>query len=333
MKHTMKKLIATLLAVVVLMTLSISLVSAADEPATSGKLDWAVMLIDQLECRANTSGNIAADYYDQIDISKPIEKQYAGKGAYAVSHFEESNSNKRIQNYRVWYPSELTDTDSKYPVIVMVNGTGITARKYLAIFEHLASWGFVVVGCDDPTAWDGWSAYKCLQYVLDKNENENSRLYKKLDTKNIGIDGHSQGGVGSINGATNYSNSKYYKAVISESCVSQGLSEGLEWPYDASKLNTATLFFAGTGNTDAESIAPQESVQFNYDAVNNGKMTAMARRVGAEHGDVLTDVEGYRTAWFCYHLKGDSYAGKAFLGTSAELLSNPQYQYAAIKNN
>lgn len=37
----------------------------------------------------------------------------------------------------------------------MVNGTGVYASKYPAVFEHLASWGFIVVGNEDPSTCTG----------------------------------------------------------------------------------------------------------------------------------------------------------------------------------
>ena len=39
-----------------------------------------------------------------------------------------------------------------YPLVVMVNGTGVAASKYKPIFEHLASWSFIVIGNEDVTA-------------------------------------------------------------------------------------------------------------------------------------------------------------------------------------
>ena len=42
--------------------------------------------------------------------------------------------------YEVWYPSEMTDSSNKYPVLVVLNGTGVKASKYKTQFEHFASW-------------------------------------------------------------------------------------------------------------------------------------------------------------------------------------------------
>ncbi|WP_294188357.1 hypothetical protein [uncultured Clostridium sp.] len=78
----------------------------------------------------------------------------------------------------------------------MVNGTGVPASKYKAIFEHLASWGFIVVGNEDGESWNGNSTSQTLDYILSLNDDVNSIFNKKINVDAIGVAGHSQGGVG-----------------------------------------------------------------------------------------------------------------------------------------
>ena len=52
----------------------------------------------------------------------------------------------------------------------------------------------------------------------------------------------------------------------------------------------------------------------------------IARRVNADHGDMLRSADGYMTAWFMYWLKGDTAAGNAFFGMNAEILTNSNWQ-------
>ena len=66
----------------------------------------------------------------------------------------------------IHYPLELESKDHKYPVVVFVNGTGVYASKYPALFEHLASWGFIVIGNEDPSTCTGDSADGTLAYLL-----------------------------------------------------------------------------------------------------------------------------------------------------------------------
>ncbi len=75
----------------------------------------------------------------------------------------------------------------------------ITKNMKLASFKHLSSWGFIIVGNDDPLTWFWDSAIKTLNYMLNLNKDNSSIFYNKIDTKKIWLSGHSQGGGGVIN--------------------------------------------------------------------------------------------------------------------------------------
>lgn len=72
------------------------------------------------------------------------------------------------------------------------------------MFKHLASWGFVVIGNDEPTSFSGVPSSNALMLLNKLNPDKNSVFYRKLNTHNAGISGHSQDGVGAINGTTNF---------------------------------------------------------------------------------------------------------------------------------
>ncbi len=55
-------------------------------------------------------------------------------------------------------------------------------------------------------------------------------------------------------------------------------------------------------------------------------LKAMARRIGAEHGQMLYSADGYVTAWFMWQLQGDEEARKAFNGDNPEIRNNKLYQ-------
>lgn len=57
----------------------------------------------------------------------------------------------------VSFHAELRASDKQYPVVMVVNGSNTPAKIYLPFFQRLASWGFVVVGMDDPQAGTGTS--------------------------------------------------------------------------------------------------------------------------------------------------------------------------------
>jgi len=105
-----------------------------------------------------------------------------------------------MKKIKVYYPNEMVlYPGKKYPLVVMVNGTGVEYPKYEATFKHLSSWGFIVAGNDDPSTADGNSAIKTSQYMLNLNNQRGSLFFNKIDPEKIGISGHSQGGAGTFN--------------------------------------------------------------------------------------------------------------------------------------
>lgn len=275
------------------------------------------------------------NYFEKTKTDKPLEARYTAMGHYEVSYSEFDAQNETYKKYEVWYPSEMETGNQKYPLVVMANGTGVPASKYFAIFEHLASWGFIVVGNEDPSCWNGDSSSKSLDYMLALNNAKGSVFYQKIDTENIGIAGHSQGGVGAINAVSNQPNRNYYKTIYTASATHLALVEGLKWPYDVSKITIPYFMVAGTLKMDAGDgvegssnvgIAPLWSLQENFSAISNDVTKILARRTNADHGDMLPYADGYMTAWFMYYLKGDSEAGKAFFGENAEILNNANWQ-------
>lgn len=59
------------------------------------------------------------------------------------------NLSKDYQKFEVWYPAEMKDCNSTYPLVVMTNGTGVKESQYKEVFKHLASWRFIAVGNED----------------------------------------------------------------------------------------------------------------------------------------------------------------------------------------
>ncbi len=280
------------------------------------------------------------DYTQTVATGGEIEATYTALGAHEVAYFEEA-TDADYQKFRVWYPTELETRDKAYPLVVMVNGTGVPASKYEAVFEHLASWGFIVIGNEDENSRTGVSSSDSLAFMLEQNRNPDSRFYGKVDEDNIGIGGHSQGGVGTINAVTNFDNGHCYKAMWTASTTSSFMTQdgglGKEWQYDVSKITIPYFMVAGAAGLDAGSatsfeesdgqgICPLWSMQENYAAVPDDTEKVMARRKDTDHGPMLYSADGYMTAWFMYHLQGDTDAAAAFVGEDAEILSNDLWQ-------
>jgi len=284
---------------------------------------------------------VPKNYWDKQVTDGKIEAKYASLGDYEVSSSvfvapeqETVDGKTYTRHFKAFYPS---DESQVYPLVVMVNGTGVPYTKYEQLFEHLASWGFVVIGTDAATSWDGAWASKELDFAL-----ETSSLSKRIDAERIAVGGHSQGGEGTYNAVTDFENGKKYRCLFALSATSNKLACGLDWShnigedneygYDLSKVNIPALMFAGTGNWDAgtsdnpDGICPLYSLQENYAAYPEGVPAVTARRKNTDHGDMLWRSDPYVTAWLCYWLKDDQEAGKAFFGDEPELAQNQNWQ-------
>lgn len=274
---------------------------------------------------------VPSNYTENIKTGGKIEATYLSAGEYEVSYFEQVVM-ENYKKYEIWYPSEMESSDKQYPVVVINNGTGVKASKCQALFEHLASWGFIVIANEEEYSWNGFAAEMSLKYLLKSNEDSTSIFYQHIDTENIGVSGHSQGGVGTINTITITEHATMYKAAFAASITQEELSFELEWEYDASKINIPFFMVAGTGDLDAQIISPLEGMTQIYDKIVDSPIRVMARRTNAEHGDMLTYANGYETAWFMWHLQGDEEAAKAFLGKTPEIISNMLYQDQKISS-
>lgn len=278
--------------------------------------------------------SVREDYYTDFTSDFPLEQKYSQLGNYEVSNIDYPSDNKSIKMVRVWYPTELENTSGKYPVIVVVNASGTPAFKYEGWFKRLATWGFVVVGNEDPQTGTGETASIMLDYLLTLPKDH--LLYERLDEENIGIVGFSQGGAGALAAVTEYDNGGAYKTIFTGSAAYQFMAGNFGWHYDVSRLAIPYFMAAGTGTTDDNGVddpakeyagvAPLSSLAENYNAMSDDVFKVRARAVGAEHEDMLARSDGYMTAWMLYQLQGDNEAAKAFVGGDAEIVQNTNWQ-------
>ena len=271
-------------------------------------------------------------YYNDVQTSAPLEQKYTLKGNYEVSYYEQGANNEQWKKYEIWYPTEMETSRGTYPLVVMVNGTGVAASKYKPVFEHLASWGFIVIGNEDESAGGGASAAASLDYMLTLHSDSNSMFYGKIDVDNIGIGGHSQGGLGTINAVTAQDNGSRYKVMYAASAPTLQISvDLLKAPFDISGVNIPCFMAAGTKKADAgdgknSGICPLVELQEKYNNISDSVTKVIARRTDTDHGDMLLYADGYMTACFLYHLQGDEEAGAVFFGDNAEILHNANWQ-------
>lgn len=292
------------------------------------------------------------NYWKYTETGGDIEAKYTALGEHEVFCKEFDANDEIIGKYAVWYPSDLENSDNKYPVVIFANGTGSTSDTYKAFFKHLSSWGFIVVGNDDKNTRTGASLNSTIDFLMQENENKDSIFYYKIDLDNIGIGGHSQGGPAVFNMVTNQEHGDMIKTLYAASATSSYHTElyGDGWEYDISKVNIPVFLTAGTGPWDAgtatnkdqvnddkngiaQGICPLWSLQENYDLLPDTIQKVIVRKKNVDHGDAHLQFDGYMTAWFMWQLQGDEEAAGAFIGTSPEILNNALYQDQCISDN
>ena len=156
----------------------------------------------------------------------------------------------------------------------------------------------------------------------EKIEDTESIFYQKVDFGNVGIVGHSQGGIGVINAITDTKHKDIYKTAVSLSPTNKELAHNLFWDYDASLIDIPILLIAGEGGGDDWVVTREQLVEI-YDDISDNKMAV--RRKSTPHNEVLYRPDGYTAAWFMWKLQDDDYAAKAFIGSDPEILSNKCY--------
>lgn len=270
------------------------------------------------------------NYTEKVPTGGEIESKYLAMGEHDVNYFE-STAMMDFQKFEIYYPSDMADMKNPLPAVVFVNGTGTPGTKYPTLQKHLASWGFITIATEEDYAWNGFSAEMCVRFLDRINSyegqinNEDNIFKGRVDLDNIGITGHSQGGIGVINAVTDQHHADIYKAAVILSSTESDMAKALMWDSDSSKIHTDTLMIASTGKTDA-SICPLESMQKTYENITADVAKIMARRNDCDHGEMLYYADGYVTAWFMWHLQQDADASKAFVGSDAEIMKNPLYQ-------
>ncbi len=270
---------------------------------------------------------VTKDYNKKIETGGDIEASYLGDGAYEISYYEEAAA-QVFEKYEIYYPKELETEDKIYPVIVVCNGTGWKASKSKPIYEHYASWGFLVIATEETYSWNAFGAEMCIVHLQRLNDHQmisdkENIFYQKIDLANVGIIGHSQGGVGVINAITNTEHKNIYKTAVALSPTNKELAEALEWPYNAALIHVPIMLISGEGGGD-DWVVTGEGLAAIYDEIPADKV--MLRRKNTDHGKTQYAEAGYVIAWFMWQLYGDAEAAKAFVGENPELLNNERYQ-------
>jgi hypothetical protein len=241
-------------------------------------------------------------------------------------------------------------TNFEHPVILWGNGTGAALPgAYSYLFEHLASWGFVVIRTTDATAGNGQSLLDARNYLAALDANPASAFHGRLDLAHVGAAGHSQGAAGAIN-AMNASAGAIRTAVtfhlpFNAACVLPCVNEAA-----LTNASQGSIFFV-SGTLDLISRDTQllpgtlSSNTAFYNATPAALAKAKAMLVGGAHNDVTGSPNcvllcnngvhgylGYPTAWLMWQLRGASDGHDAFRNPGGEIFQ-PSANWQGVVSN
>jgi hypothetical protein len=219
--------------------------------------------------------------------------------------------------FTMFRPKDMAQGGLCHPVITWGNGTGSTPTMYKVLLNNLASHGFVVIGSNSPNVAQGNPAPMIagVNWVIQQNEDSSSPLFHRIDTKNIGATGHSQGGMATSQASGN--------ALITASVPICGTMT-------QRSLHGPAMFFCG----GADTLVGCSGAQNALTAVTT--LPAMyAEYVTADHGSWMSfmgnkpsAVESAITAWMRVHLMGDTALRSWFYGASCKLCTDSAWKIA-----
>lgn len=168
--------------------------------------------------------------------------------------------------------------------------------------RHYASWGFLVIGTQEQNDWNGFAAEMCVRHLERLHENavvgdKESYFYGKVDLDNVGIVGHSQGGVGAVNAVTVQPHKDVFKTAVVLPPTNKALAAELEWYYDATQIRVPTFLISGAGGGD-DWVATGEQLGQIYADIRGEKL--MVPRKDTPHNEVLYAPNGYVVAWLMW---------------------------------
>jgi hypothetical protein len=208
----------------------------------------------------------------------------------------------------------------------------------------MASWGFVIVATEDQNTGVGQEVLDGANFLIKADSDPSSIFYRKLDTREIGSFGHSQGATGAINALMKSGGA--IKTVIPIELPAQAGCSSKANCTDTRNLKSGSIFFIN-GSDDiliSPSTQPffyqgEQSIAAYYDATPSNVAKLKGTLIGPNHNDPQGQPScasiflgllcangvygylGYPTAWMMAELQHDNYAAGAFISGSGEIFS------------
>jgi hypothetical protein len=238
----------------------------------------------------------------------PAVTDFAAGGPFAITRVAEG---PQCTTFR---PNPLGQGGLRHPVIVWGNGTYSSPSIYAAVLTHWASHGFIAIAADTSNAGTGQEMKACLDFVLAEDGRAGSAYRGKVDAGHIGASGHSQGGGGSIMLGAD--------ARVTATAPLEPYVLGLGHQATSQSMQHGPMFLMSGG---ADTIAPP--MQNQQPVFDNANVPVFwGTLAGADHvASGIGGISGFRgpaTAWFRYHLMGDSSARPIFFGSTCGLCTD-----------
>lgn len=101
-----------------------------------------------------------------------IETKYYANGTFATTQTRSTVAcDSKGNQCDVFYPSTITASQERLPLVLWANGTGSTPDNYTYWLKHLASWGFVVVATRDQQTGYGNTVLDSLAWIRTEEAN------------------------------------------------------------------------------------------------------------------------------------------------------------------
>ena len=263
------------------------------------------------------------NYIDFEDNEGDLEKVYSKMGEYQPNKESIKFDENQKYNYMMFYPKDESNSnvDIKYPIIIFLNNLNRTYEINEPIFNHLASYGFVIITDDNKNSTNEESIKKIMDNIYSLNNNQNFLLYNKLDINNIGISCHDQSVI-SLLKITEDKLSDKIKSVFCAAPLPQNDIILKKYYYFYKKLTFKNIFFISPLNDpiftdpkyykDIIMVIPRNTY---YNKI------LIAQRNHTTRDNILWKSDAYHTAWFLSTLKNNETANEIFK-ENGEIFSN-----------
>ncbi|MDP7062171.1 MAG: dienelactone hydrolase family protein [Planctomycetota bacterium] len=227
------------------------------------------------------------------DLSAQAAPEDAGiyqVGWYAADFWDNFHGRGHVRG-RIYYPAASTGENAwpdvaggPYPLVALNHGWFGTPDNYHHLSQHLASWGFIVSSIGTETGFFGNMVREAadsralMAWVVNESNTPSSRFYTMVNSKKLGVIGHSMGG-----GSLTYMMG--LEPRIQTYVPMEGYINGLG--FDSQGLDNMRAFtgsilvLAGSLDDDAP---PLENAKRMYDQCILAKRRHIVMLEGAGHG-------------------------------------------------